>query len=35
MVRLAEDAEVLLHPLVVEEGSLALWEGIIGAGADS
>ena len=35
VVRLAEDAEVLLHPLVVEEGSLALREGISGAGADS
>ena len=34
VVRLAEETEVLLHPLVVQEGSPVLWVGTTGAGAD-
>ena len=34
VVRLAEETEVLLHPLVVQEGSPVLWVGTSGAGAD-
>ena len=35
MVGLAEEAEVLLYPLAVKEGSPVVWVGPGGAGADS
>ena len=35
VVGLAEEAKVLLPPLVVEEGSPVIWVGTNGAGADS